>query len=102
MSLVESVISSGIILFVLSSSFLVINSTIKISTTVEKKTLLAEQLDQKIDHYILTGHFEKAPVDNNNFSQVKSSNSGLAKFIAEDKDLDIVVSKEVVKYGKFK
>ncbi|AKE19768.1 hypothetical protein RO31_1914 [Francisella tularensis subsp. tularensis str. SCHU S4 substr. NR-28534] len=47
MSLVESLISSGLILFVLLSSFLVINSVITTSVTVEKKFQLSQQLDKK-------------------------------------------------------
>lgn len=47
LSLIESVISSGLVLFILSSSFLVINSTVKTSVTTEKRVLLAEQLDKK-------------------------------------------------------
>nr|WP_235261373.1 hypothetical protein [Francisella sp. FSC1006] len=100
LSLIESVISSGLVLFMLSSSFLVINSTIKTSVNTEKKTLLAEQLDKKIDYYILTGRFSTSSVDNNTFTQTKSSNSKLAKFIGKNNDFGITVSKEVIKYGK--
>ncbi|WP_234384142.1 hypothetical protein [Francisella noatunensis] len=46
-SLVESIISSGLILFVLSSSFLIINSLITTSVIAEKKTQLIQQLDKK-------------------------------------------------------
>ncbi|WP_369844738.1 hypothetical protein [Francisella philomiragia] len=46
-SLVESIISSGLILFVLSSSFLIINSSITTSVIAEKKTQLIQQLDKK-------------------------------------------------------
>ncbi|MDE4990306.1 hypothetical protein NAH39_09280, partial [Francisella tularensis subsp. holarctica] len=53
LSLVESLISSGLILFVLLSSFLVINSVITTSVSVEKKFQLSQQLDKKIVKYIL-------------------------------------------------
>lgn len=62
LSLVESLISSGIGLFILTSSFLVINSTIMTSVTSEKRVQLSQELDKKIDHYILTGRFNKSSI----------------------------------------
>lgn len=100
LSLIESVISSGVMLFVLSSVFLVINSTITTSVSIEKRTLLAEQLNRRIDNYILTGRFDTTSVENKDFSQSKSSNSKLAKFVGKDKEFGITVSKEVIRYGK--
>jgi type II secretory pathway pseudopilin PulG len=101
LSLIESIISSALILFILSASFLVINSTITTSFISEKKVLLAEQLDKKINQYVLTGRFNATTIANNTFSEVKSSNSKLAKFIGKNKDFGIIVSKEVIKYDKF-
>lgn len=99
LSLVESLISSGLILFVLLSSFLVINSVITTSVTVEKKFQLSQQLDKKIAQYILTGRFNDMAVGNSDFLQAKSSNSNLVKFVGIDRNFGIMVSKEVIKYG---
>ncbi|APC92200.1 MULTISPECIES: type II secretion system protein [Francisella] len=99
LSLVESIISAGLILFVLSSSFLVINAAVKTSVTVEKKVQLTQRLDKKIDQYILTGRFNTIAIGNSDFLQVKSSNSKLIKFVGVDKDFGIRISKEVIRYG---
>ena len=99
LSLVDNIISSGLILFALFSSFLVINAAIKTSVTVEKKVQLVQQLDKKISQYILKGKFNHMPVSNSDFLQAKSSNSKLVKFVGIDKNFGIRISKEVIKYG---
>ncbi|AJI53428.1 type II secretion system protein [Francisella philomiragia] len=98
-SLVESIISSGLILFVLSSSFLIINSSITTSVIAEKKTQLIQQLDKKIADYILTGKFNTKTIDDDYFFQKKVNDSKLTKFIAKNKDFDLCISKEIIKYG---
>lgn len=99
LSLVESIISSGLILFVLLSSFLVINSVITTSVTVEKKVQLSQQLDKKIAQYILTGKFSTTSIAKSDFLQTKSSNSNLVKFVGINQNFGIKVSREVIKYG---
>ncbi|AFJ42842.1 hypothetical protein [Francisella orientalis] len=69
-SLVESIVSSGLILFVLSS-FLIINSSITTSVIAEKKIQLTQQLDKKIADYILTGKFNTKTIDDDYFFQKK-------------------------------
>ncbi|MEY8702743.1 type II secretion system protein [Francisella philomiragia] len=98
-SLVESIISSGLILFVLSSSFLIINSSITTSVITEKKTQLIQQLDKKIADYILTGRFNDQTIGDDYFSQKKVNDSKMIKFVAKNKDFNICVSKEIMKYG---
>jgi Tfp pilus assembly protein PilV len=96
MSLIETTISSGILLFILSSSFLVINTTISTSSVVERKVELSQRLDAKIDRYLVTGRFNAAPVKSNEFKQVQSSNPKIAKFEAKDNDFNVKISKEVL------
>lgn len=98
-SLVESIISSGLILFVLSSSFLIINSSITTSVIAEKKTQLIQQLDKKIADYILTGKFNTKAIGDDYFSQKRVSDSKMTKFVAKNKDFNICVAKEIIKYG---
>lgn len=97
-SLVESIISSGLILFVLSSSFLIINSSITTSVIAEKKTQLIQELDKKIAIYVLTGKFNTEAVSSDYFFQKRVNNPKMIKFIAKNKNFDICVSKEVMKY----
>ncbi|WP_245323083.1 hypothetical protein [Francisella sp. LA112445] len=98
LSLIESVLSSVIGLFILTSSFLVINSTIMTSVTSEKRVQLNQELDKKIDHYILTGDFNKSPTQGDEFLKSKSSDPSLVKFIGKNKDSGITISKEIIKY----
>ncbi|API86151.1 PilW family protein [Francisella uliginis] len=101
LSLIESLISSAIGLFILTSSFLVINSTLMTSVTSEKKVQLSQELDKKVDSYILTGKFDKnSTQQGNDFLKVKGSSSNLVKFVGENKESGITVSKEVIKHNK--
>ncbi|QLE79845.1 hypothetical protein FLM55_08920 [Francisella sp. Scap27] len=97
MSLIETTISSGILLFILSSSFLIINTTVSTSSVVERKVELSQRLDAKVDRYLVTGRFNAVPVESDEFEQVKSSNPKIAKFEAKDKDFNVKISREVLK-----
>lgn len=97
MSLIETIISSSILLFILSTSFLVINTTIGTTSVIEKKMQLSQNLDSKIDRYLITGKFNHAYNQSNEFKQVKSSNPKIAKFEAKNKDFNIKITKEVLK-----
>ncbi|WP_150466781.1 type II secretion system protein J [Francisella sp. SYW-9] len=98
LSLIESVLSSVIGLFILTSSFLVINSTIMTSVTSQKRVQLNQELEKKIDHYILTGNFNSTSIQGNEFLKSKASNSSLVKFVGKNKESGIAVSKEIIKY----
>lgn len=97
MSLIETTISSGILLFILSSSFLVINTTVSTSSVVERKVELSQRLDAKIDRYLVTGKFNSTPIQSNEFKQIKASSPKIVKFEGKDKDLDVKISREVMK-----
>ncbi|MED7819880.1 MULTISPECIES: PulJ/GspJ family protein [unclassified Francisella] len=100
LSLIESLISSFIGLFIVTSSFLVINSTIMTSVASEKRVQLTEELDKKINYYILTGSFNKGSIEGNDFFKSKASSSSLVKFVGTNEKSRITVSKEVIKYNK--
>lgn len=99
-SLIETVISSCVILFILSSSFLIFNSNIVHSSVSEKKVKLVNQLDKKISDYLLTGVFNTSKIGQNTFFYTKASNPKLIKFVAKDSTFAVKVSKEVLKYEK--
>jgi hypothetical protein len=98
LSLIESVLSSMIGLFILTSSFIVINSTIMTSVTSQKRVQLNQELEKKIDHYILTGSFNNTSIQGNDFLESKTSNSSLVKFVGKNKESGITISKEIIKY----
>lgn len=100
LSLIESLISSAIGLFILTSSFLVINSTLMTSVTSEKKVQLSQELDKRADSYILTGKFDKNSAEGNSFLKTKGSSSNLVKLVGQNKESGITVSKEVIKHNK--
>lgn len=96
-SLIETTISSVILLFILSSSFLIISTTIGSSTVVDKKVELSQKLDSKVDRYLVTGEFKSSSTKSNEFKEVNLSNPKIIKFEAKDKDFNICISKEVLK-----
>lgn len=99
-SLIETVISACIILFILSSSFLVFSSNIVHSSVSEKKVELANQLDKKINTYLLTGVFSTSRVGQSTFFYKKASSPKLVKFSAKNTAFDVQVSKEILRHGK--
>ncbi|BCD92455.1 hypothetical protein fh0823_25940 [Francisella halioticida] len=70
------------------------------SVVSEKRVQLSQELNKKIDHYILTGSFNKSSVEGNSFLKFKGSGSSLVKFVGENKESGITVSKEVIKHNK--
>ena len=99
-SLIETVISSCIILFILSSSFLVFNSNMVNSTVSKKKVELANQLERKINKYLLTGMFSTSRIGQSTFFYRKASSPKLIKFVAKNTAFDVEVSKEILRHGK--
>ena len=99
-SLIETVISSCIILFILSSSFLVFNSNMVNSAVSEKKVELANQLDRKINKYLLTGVFSTSRIGQSTFFYRKASSHKLVKFVAKNTAFDVEVSKEILRHNK--
>ena len=99
-SLIETVISSCIILFILSSSFLVFDSNMINSAVSQKRVELVNQLDKKINQYLLTGVFNTSSIGQSTFFYRKASSHKLVKFVAKDTASDVEVSKEILKHGK--
>jgi len=99
-SLIESVVSSCIVLFILTSSFLVFNSSM-INTVVSKKRVeLANQLDRKVNKYLLTGVFSTSRIGQSTFFYRKASSPKLVKFVAKNTAFDVEMSKEILRHGK--
>ncbi|MFT4694485.1 MAG: hypothetical protein ACI8TE_001401 [Francisella sp.] len=99
-SLIETVISSCIILFILSSSFLVFNSNMINSSVSGKRVELVDQLDRKINKYLLTGVFSTSRIGQSTFFYKKASSPKLVKFVAKNTVFNVEVSKEILRHGK--
>ncbi|MFT5950762.1 MAG: hypothetical protein ACI9BN_001015 [Francisella sp.] len=99
-SLIETVISSCIILFILSSSFLVFNSNMINSSVSGKRVELVDQLDRKINKYLLTGVFSTSRIGQSTFFYKKASSPKLVKFVAKNTAFNVEVSKEILRHGK--
>lgn len=97
-SLIESLISIAIMLFIMTTFALVISSTITTSTLADKKVKLTDALDEKIDEYSITGNFILSGSGDITFSQSDvEGDPDLIRFEANNTAFDIVVSREVTK-----
>lgn len=79
-TLVESMISIAILMFLLFAFFLVFNSTILSSSTLNKQVDMTSVLDQRIDDYVLTGSFNDTSSGSMVFSQKATDDPAIVKF----------------------
>ncbi|AIT09313.1 hypothetical protein LO80_04575 [Candidatus Francisella endociliophora] len=97
-SLIESVISIAIMLFIMTTFSLVISSTITTSTLADKKVRLTDALDERIDEYAILGTFNTSSSGSMTFSQFDvEEDPDLIKFEANNTDFNLQVSREVSK-----
>jgi type II secretory pathway pseudopilin PulG len=79
-TLVESIISMAILLFLLFAFFLIFNSTILSTSTLNKRVDMVSALDQRIDDYALTGNFDNTSSGSMVFSQEATDDPTTVKF----------------------
>lgn len=105
-SLVETLISTALSLFVLTSLLLIINALIFHSYFIEKKIQLTNTLNSKLDEYMLMDYFDTSSSSSflsfhkNDIANRTGLNGGsykLVKLTGEDSDNNITVVKKALK-----
>jgi type II secretory pathway pseudopilin PulG len=94
-TLVESMISIAILMFLLFAFFLVFNSTILSSSTLNKQVDMTSALDQRIDDYVLTGSFNDTSSGSMVFSQEATDDPAIVKFTVTGDGITVSKDKAV-------
>lgn len=99
LSLIETLISVALLLFTLFAMFLVFDSTVLSSNTVDKKVELSDALNDRVDDYNLTGVFDTSSLGSITFTQQQTNDPNIIRFTANEKNIDISISKDISKYS---
>ncbi|AJI54368.1 putative pilus assembly protein [Francisella philomiragia] len=90
---IEVLIASILGIFVLIAAFYAIGNILSNAVLTEKKVELVDELEARVDNYMLTGNFDDSPLGNITFSRVGSGSSVIREFVATNPDFSLQVVK---------
>ncbi|AJI47902.1 prepilin-type N-terminal cleavage/methylation domain-containing protein [Francisella philomiragia] len=90
---IEVLIASILSIFVLIAAFYAIGNILSSAVLSEKKVELVDELESRVDNYMLTGNFDDSPLGNITFSRVGSGSSVIREFVATNPDFSLQVVK---------
>ena len=76
MGLVEAMLATTVLLFVSYATLKVLSSGYSSSEYLSKKVALADQLNDRVEEYIITGTFDTSSSGGFSFSEVEITNEG--------------------------
>lgn len=90
--IVEALSATAVVAFLLLGSTYVISNILMNSAVSDKKIMLTDELDTRINLFALTGKFDSKVDGDMTFEQEETGNK-LLKFVGENKDYNIKISK---------
>ncbi|MBK2044757.1 prepilin-type N-terminal cleavage/methylation domain-containing protein [Allofrancisella guangzhouensis] len=93
-SLLEVLIASAITIFLLFTAFYAIGNLLSGSILAEKKVELADELDNRINHFFVTKVFDDSPSGEMTFANL-GSNANIITFIGTNSIYNISITKRI-------
>ncbi|AIT09887.1 hypothetical protein LO80_07840 [Candidatus Francisella endociliophora] len=93
-SLTETLISMTILLFASFASFSLLTSNAAKTNLIEQKVNLANQLDERVNEYLISNNFNDGSSGNTSFSQQSIEGTGLSEYSAIDSVSGLNVSQK--------
>ncbi|APC95399.1 type II secretion system protein [Francisella tularensis subsp. novicida] len=92
-TIIEVLIVAALGLFTLMTAFYAIGNILSNAILTEKKVELVDELETRVDEYMLTGNFDDSSLGNITFSRVDSGSSMIREFVATNPDFSLQVTK---------
>lgn len=94
-TILEVLISSALAMFLFFAIFYTVANIISKAVLIEKKVELADELDNRVCNFMLTGVFDDSSIGNITFSKSQNLGQSIEEFVATNPDMSLTVAKRV-------
>ncbi|WP_236939867.1 type II secretion system protein [Francisella uliginis] len=94
-TILEVLISSALAMFLFFAVFYTIGNIISKAVLIENKVELADELDDRVNDFMLTGAFDDSSLGNITFLKSLSPGASILEFVATNPDMSLTVTKRV-------
>ncbi|MED7788326.1 type II secretion system protein [Francisella sp. 19X1-34] len=94
-TILEVLISSALVMFLFFTIFYTIGNIISRAILIEKKVELADELDDRVSDFMLSGTFNDNSLGNITFSKSSDLGESIQEFVATNPDMELTVTQRI-------